>query len=247
MLIIYGLRFYGRLRECGSSYIATRFFHIWYVPLFPVGSQLILRGGENGSLQGISVPFNFTSMLAAYLRVWGPIALLATVASGIGAVGEMSSDPVAMIIAGVFTGVVSLALLAGTILAYAVMGRLSEDDKRKRSVYAMHTGYFVDPADMGDAKSSIRDTLFNTIVERARGLASMGYRLNADPSQAWAQVALDPTHRDDALITAAFTLARLEASTPGPQQIHMEQLHQQLWQRIVQQNPPYLTAHAQAA
>lgn len=247
MLIIYGLRFFGRVRECGSSYVATRFFHIWYVPLIPVGSQLILRSNEDGSVQGVSVPFNVKSMLAAYLRVWGPIALIATVASGIGAVSEMSSDPLAMVIAGVFTAVVSLALLAGTIVSWAVVGRLSEDDKRKRSVYALHTGYFVDPADMGEARDGIRDALFNTIVERARGLAAMGYRLNADPTQAWAHVALDPTHSDDPLITAAFTLARLESSKPGPQQVHMEQLHRQLWERIARNNPPYLQAYAQAA
>lgn len=247
MLIIYGMRFFGRVRECGSSYVATRFFHIWYVPLIPLGSRLILRTSQDGSVQGVSVPFNVKSMLAAYLRVWGPIALIATVLSGIGAVSEMSSDPVAMVIAGVFTAVVSLALLAGSVLAWAVIGRLSEDEKRKRSVYALHTGYFVDPADMGEAREGIRSALLDTILERARGLSSMGYRLNADPRQAWAHVALDPTHSDDPLITAAFTLARLESSMPGPQQVHMEQLHQKLWERIARSDPPYLQAHARAA
>jgi hypothetical protein len=73
----------------------------------------------------------------------------------------------------------------------------------------------------------------------------MGYRMNADPAVAWPHVALDPTHSDEPLITAAFTLARLEASlVQGPARFSLEQLHDQLWQRIARANPPYLSAPA---
>lgn len=240
MVIIYGTRFYGKVKACGSSFLATQFVHIYYVPLIPMGTQLVLE--ENaGSYKGIKSAFSLKSMFAAYMRVWGPIAVIAAIAIGVGALDDFSDDGVAMAIVGTFTAVVVLALLAGTILGFAVVGKLSLDEKRKRAAYAMHLGYYVDPADMGDARHAFRDGLLSTIIERSRGLAAMGYRMNADPSVAWPHVALDPTHNDDALITAAFTLSRIDSSLAvGPQKMQLEQLHDQLWQRISRSNAPYL-------
>jgi len=247
MVIVYGSRFYGKVKACGRSFLATRFAHIYYVPLIPIGTSLVLEENADGSYRGMKAPFSVKSMLAAYLRVWGPLACIATFFLGLGAVEDMDGEPVAMIVAGVFSGVVFLALLAGTILGWAVVGKLSEDEKKQRSVYAMHLGYFVDPADMGDARHAFRDGLLETIANRARGMASMGYRMSADPVQAWPHLALDPTHNDDQLVTAAFTLARLDASlAQGGHKLQLEQLHQQIWQRIQRANPPYLTAHAGA-
>ncbi len=249
MVIVYGTRFYGKVRACGRSFLATRFFHIYFVPLIPVGTHLVLQENPDGSFRGIQSAFSFKSMTAGYLRVWGPIALIGAILSGVSTLQDVSDDPFAMIVAGLFTAIVAIALLAGTVLAFAVIGRLSEEEKRQRSVYALHTGFFVDPADLGPARQGMRDGLLATIGERARGLASMGYRGGGggDIAQLWPQVALDPTHNDDALVTAAFTLARLESSVDGPWKIQMEQLHSHLWQRIVRMNPPYLHAHRQFA
>lgn len=247
MIIVYGTRFYGKVRECGSSYVGTQFIHIYYVPLIPIGSHLVLEQNGDGSFKGIKSRFDVKSMFAAYMRVWGPLAVILALVLGISAVDDVSDDVLAMAIAGVFTGIVVLAMLVATVLGYAVVGKLSTEEKQQRSVYAMHLGYFVDPADMGDARVSFRDGLLATIVERARGMASMGYRMSADPAVAWPHVALDPTHNDDQLITAAFTLARIEASLApagsGPK-LQLEQLHQHLWQRILRANPPYIHAHA---
>ena len=245
MVIVYGTRFYGKVKACGSSFLGTQFFHIYYVPLIPISTQLILEENAGGGFKGIKSTFSVKSMLAAYLRVWGPIAVIAALAIGLGGVSDFADEPLAMMVVGAFTVVVVLALLAGTILGFAVVGKLSLDEKRKRGAYAMHLGYYVDPADLGDARHSFRDGLLSTILERARGLAAMGYRMNADPAVAWPHIALDPTHTDDALITAAFTLARLDSSLAvGPQKMQLEQLHDQLWQRIASSNAPYLNVAA---
>ena len=240
MVIVYGTRFYGKVKAAGRSFLATRFVHIWYIPLVPVGTQLVLED-NGGSYKGMAAPFSITSMLAAYLRVWGPIAVIASVAIGASSLDDFSDDGFAMAVIGGFTALVTLALLVATILAWVVLGKLSQEEKKQRAVYALHLGYHVDPADMGDARQSFRDTLLNRIAERARGMAAMGYRMNADPMVAWPHVALDPTHSDDALITAAFTLARLDASlSQGQHKMQMEQVHGQLWQRIAMSNAPYL-------
>jgi hypothetical protein len=241
MVIVYGTRFYGKVKACGSSFLGTQFVHLYYVPLIPIATHLILEENAGGSFKGIKSAFSVKSMLAAYMRVWGPIAVIAAICIGVGALDDFGDDGLAMAVVGMFTGVVVLALLVGTILGFAVVGKLSMDEKRKRAAYAMHLGYYVDPADMGDARHAFRDGLLSTIIERSRGLSAMGYRMNADPSVAWPHVALDPTHNDDALVTAAFTLARLDSSLAmGPQKMQLEQLHDQLWQRIARSNAPYL-------
>jgi hypothetical protein len=245
MVIVYGTRFYGKVKACGRSFIGTQFVHLYYVPLIPIGTHLILEEDASGSFKGIKSTFSIKSMLAAYLRVWGPIACIAAFCIGMSAIDDVGDDGLAMAVVGVFTGVVVLAMLAGTILGWAVVGKLSTVEKQKRGAYALHMGYHVDPADMGAARHAFRDGLLSTIMERARGLASMGYRMNADPAVAWPHVALDPTHNDEELITAAFTLSRLDASlSQGPQKFQMEQVHDQLWQRISRTNAPYLNVPA---
>jgi len=241
MVIVYGTRFYGKVRACGRSFVSTQFAHLYYVPLIPIGTHLILEENANGTYKGMKTAFSVRSMLAAYLRVWGPIACILAVVFGVSALDDVGEDGLAMAVVGVFTAVVVLALLVGTILGWAVVGKLSTEEKRKRGAYALHMGYHVDPADLGDARHAFRDGLLSTISERARGMAAMGYRMNADPAVAWPHVALDPTHNDEALITAAFTLARLDSSlAQGPQKFQMEQVHDQLWQRISKTNAPYL-------
>jgi hypothetical protein len=241
MIIVYGTRLYGKIKASGPSFLATQFVHLYYLPLFPLSTKLVLEEVGNTN-KSIPTSFSVRSMLAAYLRVWGPIACIAAAATGLSAVSSMGDDVLSMAVVGVFAAVVVVALLAGTIVSFAVLGKLSHDEKRKRAAYALHLGYHVDPADMGEARRAFRDSLLATITERARGMASMGYRMNADPAVAWPHVALDPTHNDDVLVTAAFTLARLDASlSEGPQKFQMEQLHDQLWQRIARTNAPYLT------
>jgi hypothetical protein len=241
MIIIYGTRFYGKVRAAGRSFLGTQFVHLYYVPLIPIGTHLILEQNGNGTFKGIKTAFSFKSMMAAYLRVWGPLATIAAVCIGISSIDDVSDEPLAMALVGGFTAIVVLAMLVGTILGWAVIGKLSPNEKRQRAVYALHMGYHVDPADMGLGRHAFRDGLMSTIMERARGLASMGYRMNADPAVAWPHVALDPTHNDDQLITAAFTLARLDASLcQGPQKAQMDMVHSQLWERISRSNAPYL-------
>ena len=58
MVIVYGTRFYGKVRACGRSFIGTQFFHIYYVPLIPIGTHLILEENGNGSFKGIKSAFS---------------------------------------------------------------------------------------------------------------------------------------------------------------------------------------------
>ena len=73
MIVIYGTRHYGVVDERGGEYALTRFAHIYWLPLFPVGSMWVTRTTEDG-YRGHTIGLSGKSVLAGYARVWGPIA-----------------------------------------------------------------------------------------------------------------------------------------------------------------------------
>jgi hypothetical protein len=68
MVIIWGSGMYGKVDEVpGVCHVATRFGHLYYVPLIPLGSfAVISQDGDN--IQGASLPLSFKSILTAWLR-----------------------------------------------------------------------------------------------------------------------------------------------------------------------------------
>ena len=65
---VFGTHNYGKVdRIPGVGHVCTQFFHINFVPLFPVGSYFILEGVEDGDT-GVSVPWSGKSILIGYLR-----------------------------------------------------------------------------------------------------------------------------------------------------------------------------------
>src|SRR4051794_6499134 len=104
MIIVYGTRFYGKVKACGSSFLGTQFVHIWYVPLIPVGTHLVLGESGNGNFRSIKTEFSFKSMMAGYLRVWGPIGVLAAIGLTLSALEEVGDDTLAMAVTGAFSG-----------------------------------------------------------------------------------------------------------------------------------------------
>ncbi len=80
MIIIFGRRSYGRVDAHGSEYAQTTFAHIYYVPLIPTGSFWVTSEVGN-QRTGFSIPLHGKSVAAAYLRVWAPIAAIATLSA----------------------------------------------------------------------------------------------------------------------------------------------------------------------
>ncbi|HEX5059164.1 MAG TPA: hypothetical protein VFV99_07375, partial [Kofleriaceae bacterium] len=78
-VIIYGERRYGTVEAYGGEYAQTRFFHIWFVPLIPVGSHWMTSRNA-----GYTIGLHGKSVLAAYGRVWGPAIALGTFVAGVG-------------------------------------------------------------------------------------------------------------------------------------------------------------------
>jgi hypothetical protein len=86
-MIIYGKRLYGRVDYVPNLfYVGTQFFHLYFMPIAPLTSFIILDGTENkGAFQGTKTGFSLRSILVAYLRsaltVGGMVILFAGLGS----------------------------------------------------------------------------------------------------------------------------------------------------------------------
>lgn len=77
MLLIWGSRLYGKVDEVpGLFHVATKFGHLWFIPLFPVGASHLVLEQSGDSYRGASVGLSGRSVLAAYLRAWGIVGFL---------------------------------------------------------------------------------------------------------------------------------------------------------------------------
>jgi len=137
MIVIYGTRFYGQVDGHAGQHQLTKFFHIYYVPLVPVGTMWVTRsvaGGYNGH----AVRRSGRSILAGYARVWGPIAAIGAAAAG--SVGGV-------IAAG--------ALAAMSIWTWTWRSMRGERERRRSDFNLLAFGTRCDPLNMEDGLASV--------------------------------------------------------------------------------------------
>ena len=139
MVIVWGQRMYGRIDKLAGSYVGTRFFHIYYLPLIPLSSWLVLEEHDKGSFLGMRVPLQLRSVLAAWLRIFGVIYFVACMAALLSSPVELATTHLTSFLQ---IGVVG----ALTAFAWLRLGRLSPLERAARAAYADHVGRFVDPA-----------------------------------------------------------------------------------------------------
>ena len=75
-MIIWGTRLYGKVDGIeGIGYVATKFAHIWYIPVIPLSSWLVLAEHGEG-WRGIPIGFSLKSIFVTWLRVGAIVAML---------------------------------------------------------------------------------------------------------------------------------------------------------------------------
>ncbi len=77
MLLIYGKRLYGKVApfrdEEGNEllHVATFFYHLYFIPLIPAKSFVVISGSQDGDgFKGSEISLNGRSVLAAYARAF---------------------------------------------------------------------------------------------------------------------------------------------------------------------------------
>lgn len=109
MLIIYGQDFYGKVDAIrGVGHVETRFDHLYFFPILPQGSELVLAYDRDGCSR-IAIPTSFKSVLVAWARMLtgvglffaplvagvcaGPLAACATLAAAVGLLALLYLHP----------------------------------------------------------------------------------------------------------------------------------------------------------
>jgi hypothetical protein len=69
MFITFGTGFYGKVASHQAHWIESKFFHIMFVPIFPVGSMYVTHS-EFRKRGGVDIPTHSKSVLATYLRLF---------------------------------------------------------------------------------------------------------------------------------------------------------------------------------
>jgi hypothetical protein len=89
MFIVWGTTHAGKVDEVpGLFHVVTQFGHLYYVPLIPTGSYIVLEKNADGGFRGVSIPISFKSWLVAWLRAGCGVALVVAAVVGFIAMAE---------------------------------------------------------------------------------------------------------------------------------------------------------------
>ncbi len=229
--MILGTYFVGAIENLRGACVVTRFFHLAFVPIFPMGSYLQFTDVD-GKTQRVSVPLHGRSVLIGYLR--GVTAILVLMSLGGAVIGFTDPDD------GLSLPAALVAVPASMIALLCVMsvGALSGRALQERTVYHATTGIGADPALFGDLRAAIYDTVMARVAATVRALPPTGYRpAHGDQAAQWARIACDPTVVNAQLVGDGLTVARLEWSV-AKDAATMQQwtaVHHALWTRITDQ------------
>lgn len=227
-MIIFGHRLYGKTLRCGESYVATSFFHLWFVPVLPLGSVVVLRSLPGGHVEEIRTRFHWASAGLAVLRGWSAFLVLH------GLFNWMEEAPTN----GALYGPVATALgVVGLVLGFLVLGRTSPLKRAQLETYAQVFGHPVDLALIDAARQPLADALRERLVTTGRQYA-IHYRATYDPSTQWGALALDPTMRSREFLTDALALARIEWSfAEGAARGELARTHDRIWEKLRESEP----------
>jgi hypothetical protein len=112
-MIIWGSRLYGKVdRVPGLFYVATVFFHLWFIPLIPTATYVVLEGSEDGEgWKGVTISLSGKSILAAYGRTFLLISAVVMAIASLVMFGENA-------VYGTLLGVGAIAAVGLMVLSY---------------------------------------------------------------------------------------------------------------------------------
>jgi hypothetical protein len=137
MVVIWGTTHAGKVDEVpgGMFHVVTRFGHLYYIPLIPTGSFLVLEKTADGGFRGTQIPFSFKSLLAGWLRAFSIVALIG---AGIGLIVTLA-DNKAMPLAWIAPFVIALLAATALVLTYKLKYFTQASYERAKEL-AQHVG-----------------------------------------------------------------------------------------------------------
>jgi len=204
-MFVGGTHDFGSVDEYQQTSVATRFVHVWFVPIWPLHSVV-----KSSLCAPFLVPLVARSIVAGYLRMWGPLI------AGAMALSVMTGKiPSAM-------GAVAAVLGAIVGVVGWTMGRLGRRAYAERQAYRRAIGIPVDPAILADADRRTTRARLLDEVERIHG----DYR--GATTVPWERLVLDP-HLGVETLACLVALARIEETlSKGEEKARFRSMRQRL-------------------
>lgn len=163
MIVIYGHRLYGKTDEVpGLFHVASRFLHLYYVPLIPVASYVVVDQ-DGDDFRGVKIPLSLKSILLGWFRA-------ALVILGLIVIGMMLFDAS---VHGVAGHLAKIAQLLGVVTLFVVSVVFDRPGRARAHAIADRIGLprkFIDPH-----YSGVGDTIrgADVVIPQAR-VVSLG-------------------------------------------------------------------------
>ena len=142
-MLVYGTRYFGKVDEVpGHFHVATRCRHLWYLPLVPLDSWVILEGtrtfdpGGEWSAGGVRLPsIRWRSVLCAWGRYGLVWAVLVAAVTGLVPLLDVAFDAVSP-----KTALVRLTVAAGALVSLWLSYRLSRASRARAEALCRFLG-----------------------------------------------------------------------------------------------------------
>jgi hypothetical protein len=136
MIIIWGTTNAGKVDEVpgGMFHVVTSFGHLYYVPLVPTGSYVVLEKTPDGGFRGAPIPMSFKSILAGWFRGGSIVAILGSVVATPIVLSDVQSAPFAWV-----PVLIGALAIVGLILSYKLKFFTEASYERAKEL-AQHIG-----------------------------------------------------------------------------------------------------------
>ena len=188
MVIVWGRKLAGYVGAVHGHHAATRYFHLFWLPLFPIGFVWITGRNAEGLIEGHPARVSWRSLAAGYLRWWGSLAALSVVG------GVVLWHPTQML--------ATAPLTALMLLSWSWRRVRSPAELRERELFEAAVGTYCDP-----------DLLIMPMVRELRRQLEQTWGQkwpSLSPQDVARRGATDP-----AQVAGAYALLRLSAREAG--------------------------------
>jgi hypothetical protein len=136
MVIVWGTTNAGKVDQVpgGMFHVVTRFGHVYYIPLIPTASYVVLQELADGEFHGSQIPLSFKSILAGWLRGGSIVAILGSIVAGAIAIFDKKPDT-----SGVLPAVIGCVAVVVLVLSYKLK-YFTEASYERAKELAQHAG-----------------------------------------------------------------------------------------------------------
>src|SRR5262245_13761922 len=115
MIIVWGTTHAGKVDEVpgGMFHVVTQFGHLYYIPLIPTGSFVVLEKHADGGFRGAAIPLSGKSLLVGWLRGGSTVTIVGSAIALIGSIVSKDAAPFAWVVA-LMIGLIATGVLVAT-------------------------------------------------------------------------------------------------------------------------------------